>query len=394
MTTSEQEPSEPAGGLDALAELDALVAVGRRSPGSDAERRAALHLERRLAALGREARTEPVESHPSWPLAYAILAAAGVGASVLAVYVPLAGAALALAAGLLTWLDAGSLVPTVRRLLGRRASQNVVSWGGDTKAASLVLVAHYDAGRGGLAHSDRAARLLARRPVGGLQAVFWAELGVLACALLRLAGLDNTALTAVQFVPTLVLIVAVALLLDVALSGTRGGENDNASGSVVVLSLVERFGAGHALEHFDVHVLLTGAQKAGCAGMRAFLERHRERLAGDRTVFLNVDTVGSGQVRFTRREGALLMLRSHPQLVALCEQIVEDGSDAQPLVIRAASDASAAGAAGLPAITVTCRDRLDYASGRVDEQALQRTERFCAELIERLDAELGPSLSE
>jgi hypothetical protein len=61
-------------------------------------------------------------------------------------------------------------------------------------------------------------------------------------------------------------------------------------------------------------------------------------------------------------------------------------------VSRSASDASAAGAAGFPAVTITCRDRFDYASGRVDEQALDRAEAFCAELIERLDAEVGPSI--
>jgi hypothetical protein len=218
---------------------------------------------------------------------------------------------------------------------------------------------------------------------------------VLACALLRLAGLDGTALTAVQFVPTLVLIVAVALLADIALAGTKGGENDNASGTVAVLGLAERFGRPDALEHFDVHLLFTGAQKAGAAGMRAFLKQHRDRLAPDRTVFLNVDQVGSGEPRYTRREGALLALRSHQQLVALCDQIAEDEGDDRrtlPIVSRAASDASAAGAAGFPAVTITCRDRLDYASRLVDEQALERAGAFCGELIERLDAEVGPSI--
>ena len=233
MTTREEE----AGGLDPLAELDAIVELGRRAPGSDAERRTAVHLAQRLAALGRSAETESLAIHPGWPLAYAILASASVGASVLAVYVPVAGAALALGAALLTFLDAGMLLPTARRLLGRRASQNVVSWGGADKPGALVLVAHYDAARAGLAHTDRTARRkaalsrLIRRPIGGLQPLFWAELGVLACALLRLVGVDGTALTAVQFVPTLVLLAAVALLTDLALAGTRAGENDNASGS-------------------------------------------------------------------------------------------------------------------------------------------------------------------
>jgi hypothetical protein len=394
------EPTAPPARLDLLAELDAILDLGRRAPGSDSERRTALHLKQRLEELGRDAETESLAIHPSWPLSYAILAAAAVGASVLAVYVPVAGAALVLAAVLLTFLDASVLVPTLRRLLGRRASQNVVSWGGEGKPAAVVLMAHYDAGRGGIAHSDRTARRraaiggLMRRSIGGLEPLFWAELGVLACVLARLAGVDGTPLTIVQFVPTLVLIVAAALLTDIALAGTRAGENDNASGSVVVLRLADRLGTGDALDHFDVHVLFTGAQKAGAAGMRAFLKAHRDRLPPDRTVFLNVDQVGSGAVRYTRREGALLALRCHAQLVALCDQIAEDEDDdgARPIVSRSASDGSAAGSAGFPAITVTCRDRLDYATGRVDERALERAEAFCAELIERLDAEVGPSI--
>ena len=190
--------SEPAR-IDPLGELDALLELGRRAPGSDAERRAAVHLRDRLAALGRDAELEALDAYPHWPLAYAILAAATVAASVLAVYVPVAGASVALVAALLTFLDAALLIPTLRRPLGRRASQNVVSKGGAASAGALVLVAHSDAGRGGIAHSSR----LARHPIGGLQPLFWAQLGVLACALLRLAGVDGTALTIAQFVPTL-----------------------------------------------------------------------------------------------------------------------------------------------------------------------------------------------
>jgi hypothetical protein len=380
--------------LDLLAELDAIVDLGRRAPGSDAERRTAAHLAERLKALGRSAETESLFIHPAWPLASALLTTAAVGASVLSIYVPVAGAALALAAALLTFLDASMLVPTVRRLLGRRASQNIVSWADSGKGGALVLVAHYDAGRAGLVHNDGTARRkaalsrLIRRPIGGLQPLFWAELGVLACALLRLAGLDGTALTVLQFIPTFALIVAVALLVDVALAGTRAGENDNASGTVLALRLTERI--GDALEHFDLHVLFTGANKAGAAGMRAFLKGHPD-LPRDSTVFLNLDQVGSGDIRYARREGALVTLRSHPQLVTLCDDVAKD-SDAAPIVSRSASDASAATAAGFAALTVTCRDQLDYASGRVDERALDCAEEFCVELIERLDAEVGPSI--
>jgi Peptidase family M28 len=387
--------------LDALAELEAILDLGRRAPGSDSERRTALHLQRRLAALGRQADVESFSCHPAWPIACALLAAASVVASVLAVDHPAPGAALALAAVLLTFLDAGLLLPTVRRLLGRRASQNVVSWagparGGADKPGVLLLVAHTDAGRAGLLHSDWTARLTARtgallrRPVGGLQLLLAAQLGVLLCCVLRVVGIDGTPLTVVQFVPTLALIAAIALLVDVALAGTRAGENDNASGTVLALRLAERL----APEHFGLHVLLSGAQTAGAAGLRDFVRRHRDRLPQDRTVVLNLETVGAGEVRYSRREGALVSARSHPQLTTLADQLVEDGFDAAPVARRRTSDGAVAAAAGLPAMTITCQESFDYASGRVEERALQQAEAFCVELVERLDAEVGPRLSE
>ena len=385
--------------MDALAEIDALVEAGRRAPGSDAERRAARHLEQRLASLGRDVESESIDVWPNWPLAYAILAALGVLGSVLSVSIPVVGAVLALIGALLLFLDASLLLPTVRRLLGRRASQNVVSWGDRDKPGLLVLVAHYDAGRGGLAMSARAEERraalgrLIHRPIGPLEPLFWSSMAVLLCCLLRLAGVSGVALTVAQFIPTVLLIVAIALLIDIALAGTKGGENDNASGVALALLLAERLGG--KLEHFDVHVLLTGGQKAVAAGMRGFIRRHKRELALERTVIVNLDEVGSGTVRYARREGPLLSAKAHVQLIRLCDQIAEDAgaeSGAAAVVTRSPSDAYAARAAGLPAVTITCRGSLGYAEPRVDERAIERAEAFCAELIGRLDAELGPDL--
>jgi Zn-dependent M28 family amino/carboxypeptidase len=190
--------------------------------------------------------------------------------------------------------------------------------------------------------------------------------------------------------------VAVALLLDIALSPTGAGENDNATGALA-LRLAERFGAGK-LDHFDVHVVLTGGQKAVAAGSRAFFKRHKQELPPERTVLLNLDAVGSGTVRYTGREGPLVAVRSHPQLVQLCEAIAEDDEDenafgAPAIVNRSPSDAYAARSAGVPAITISCRGRLDYVPARVDSEAIGRAEHFCAELIQRLDAEVGPDLA-
>jgi peptidase M28-like protein len=389
--------------MELRSDIEALVEVGRRAPGSDAERRAAAYLKQRLEGLGRRVDVESVDVWPAWPLAYAIVAAAAVVGSVLSLSVPALGAALALVAAVLTFLDAGVLLPTLRRLLGRRASQNVVSWGDRDKPGMLLLVAHYDAGRGGIALGEKAeARRaafgkLVRRPIGPLEPLFWAQLAVLVCCILRLASLNGLLLTVVQFIPTVFLIVAVALLIDIALAPTKAGENDNATGAALALRLADRFGGGR-LDHFDVHVLLTGGQKAVAGGSRAFIRRHKRELGRKRTVILNLDAVGSGTVRYTNREGPLVAIKSHPQLVQLCQAIAEDDEDenafgARPIVNRSPSDGYAARSAGLPAITISCRGRLDYVPARVDAEAIERAEGFCAELIRRLDAEVGPDLA-
>jgi hypothetical protein len=394
--------------MKAREEIEQLVAFEGRGPGTDAERRAAAHLVERLGGMGREATSEQVDVWPRWALTYAAHATLAIIGSVLSVSVPVAGAVLALLATVLTFLDANGMAITTRRLLGRRASQNVISPEGGDKGGRIVLVAHYDAGRGGLAFApwlqERRAALggILRRSIGPMQPLFWAMVLVMICCLIRLPGINNTILTVIQFLGTVVLIVSLPFLLDTAFAGTVPGANDNASGVATVMRLAERYGG--ELEHFDVHVLLTGSEEAVGLGMRAHLKRHRSDLDPERVLFLNVDEVGRGTVRFTEREGLVLPQKTHPQLVTLCEEIVEDQEEdevTRGITSRTASDASVARSAGSPAITITCRGRLDYTPGhhsfndtpdRIDDEALERAYAFCSELIERLDATVGPDL--
>ena len=400
-----------AGRVELRPEIEALTAFEARRPGSDSERRAAEHLAERLREGGRDVEVESADTWPGWPVAYAAHALLGIVGSVVSVSSPVVGAALVLAAALLTFLEATGTAPATRRLLGRRATQNVVSREDSGKAGTVVLVAHYDAGQQGALFGRRLEERRAtlsraiRRPIGRIEPFFGALLLVLLCCLLRLPGIEGKLLTAVQFVPTVLLIVAVPLLVDIALSATSPGANDNASGVAAALELARRHGGD--LEQFDLWVLLTGAQESLADGMRAFLRRHKRMLDSARTVFVNIDEVGAGSVRFTRREGALLAVRSHVQLVQICQEIAEDDEEgsfgARPLVNRAPSDTAAARSARYPAITITCRNALDYVPehhqvtdtpGKIEEAALERALGFCGELLERLDAEIGPELSE
>jgi hypothetical protein len=418
-------------------EIERLVEFDGRGPGSDAERRAAEHLVERLRELGRGAQTESLDSWPNWPMTYALHVTMAVVGSVISVTIPLIGAVLALLAAVLTFLDANGVAFTTRRLFGRRASQNVVSREDGDKGGDLVLVAHYDSGRSGLAFNRRlqerraAVSKTLRRPIGPLQPLFWCLVAVMICTLLRLPGIENTILTVIQFLFTVLLILMLPFLIDTGLAPTVPGANDNASGVATVLRLAERFGG--ELEHFDVNVLFTGSQEAFALGMRSYLKRHRDDLDPERLVFLNIDEVGTGTVRYTSREGLLFPVESHSQLVEMCEEIVEDHEEEEKdedededdrherdddngddddreedrpgprkLVSRNISDGFAARTAGYPAITITCKGRLDYTPthhqssdlpDRIDDEALERAYAFCAELIERVDATVGPDLS-
>jgi hypothetical protein len=344
--------------IDVLAEAEALVdEFGPRPPGSDAERRAAQHLAGRLEEMGREVHVEGFSVWPAWATGTAINAGVAVAGGVIAVYAAALGAALVLLAVILTFFDLAGIAPTTRRLLGRRASQNVVSFGDRELPGALLLVAHYDSGP---------TRMRPLRPM------FLAMLILLVCSIARVGGMSGVALTVVQFLASVVLIVYVALLLDVALSPPARGESDNASGVAVVLRLAERL---TDLNHFGVHVLFTGSQKAMAQGMRAFMKVHRKQFAPRDTIVLNVDDLGGGELRETKKEGPLLTVSSHPQLTGHLEL--------DPFTNREASDGYAAASARLPSVTIA------GTADRLEEDTLTEAEEACVKLIEELDEELS-----
>jgi hypothetical protein len=399
--------------VDALHEIEALCAHTGRWPGTDAERRAARGLEARLRSAGRAAEIEPFELWPRWPLAHVLHALAAIVGGLIAVSSPLAGTIVLAVVALLVLADLTGLAQLTRRLTGRRASQNVVSRESGDRPGTLVLVAHYDAGRSGALFNERAMRRRARIsrllhvPIGPLEPFAWAVLIALGISIVRLAGIETDAVAAVQFAATVVLIVYVALLGDIGLSDVAPGASDNASGVATALRLAERY--GDDLDHFDVWVLLTGSGEAFGRGMTAFLRRHRDELDRARTVFLDIDTVGSGTVRYSRAEGLLVALPHHAALVELCDRIADEDAEegdrygARSVVLRRAGDAGVARRRRFAAVTVTCRDDLDrplhYHQGtdvpeNVDPEALDRAFRFCSELVELIDDEIGPKLAD
>ena len=400
--------------MNELEEIEDLVAHEGRAPGTDAERRAALHLRDRLEDIGRDADIETAIVHPRFALTHLIYAALAVAGGLVATsdddIARIAGTAAVLIAAVSAFGDLTGMFQPGRRLTGRRATQNVVSRDDTGKPGTLVLVAHYDAARSGAVFNDRAMRRrarigrLIRRPIGPFEPYFWSIMAILVICAIRLTGVEGIGLNAVQFIPTIGLIVAVPLLADIALSPIVPGASDNASGVATVLRLADRF--TDDLDDFDLWVLFTGAQESMQLGMAKFLKRHKDDLDRASTVFLCVDNVGHGDIRYAKREGYVFTSAYHPDLIALCDQLRdEDAEDAyynaEPIVSRTATDAYRARAKGYPAIAIGSTNELGYAPNyhqptdtpdTVDPKALQRAYDFCSELIQLIDEKIGPEL--
>jgi Peptidase family M28 len=398
-------PVDAAGRIELIRELCSFEG---RGPGTDAERRAANMLAGRLRRIGRRAEIEPTLIHPQYATVHLIHATLAIAGSVLATVQPAAGFALVLAVAASTYLDLNARLYLVRSLIFRRASQNVVSPGSRPEAPiRLILSAHYDAARTGWVFSRRmrrGERAGARPTPGPFRIFFWAGLAPLLLILgLGMAGIDATWLAALQAVPTILLIAAAFLLIDIALSATVPGAYDNASGVAAVLSAAEELGA-EPPANLDLWVVLPGSEESMCEGMRAFVKAHRKERDPGRTYVINVDSVSHGALNYEVSEGAVVSLPLDGELVELCEALAAtagaDGDDlaAEPLRYSLLDDALPPRNAGMHAITLRATDggapapwyhTTDDTPERVDERALSRATEFVVALARLLDRDAG-----
>jgi hypothetical protein len=387
--------------------IEQLCGIEGRGPGTDAERRAANMLAERLRALGRPVEIEPFFCHPQYALVHAFHAALAVLGSLLAPAIPALGFGLVLVAATSTYLDLNTRFYLVRRLFFRRASQNVVSPGGRPEAPTrLLLVAHYDAARTGwifsraLRRSERLSERV-RLLLGPFRIFFWGGIvPLLPILAARMAGYEPAWLTLVQLLPTVILVAAIFLLVDIALSAVVPGANDNASGVAAVLSAVEEL-ESQPLETLDLWVVLTGSEESLAEGMRSWVRAHRGELDPGRTLVVNVDSVSNGPVGYAVSEGPVITVPLDRGLIERCEALAqaEAGAGGQPAArpLRYAllDDALPAQLRGLSSITIRDAERSPWyhtpgdVPARVDGAVLTKATEFVCALARLIDRELS-----
>lgn len=395
--------------------IEKLCSFEGRWPGTDAERRAGNWLQTRLRSLGRKAELEPTYVHPEYSLVLALHCAIAIAGSLVGVASGPIGFALVLIAAVSIYFDQNTRLYLLRGLFFRRASQNIVSPGPNPGApARVILSAHYDAARTGYVFGPRSHRLAkrlsqrARLLLGPIRLIFWGGIAPLLPILgARMAGVDAGWLSVLQLLPTALLLVAVVLLIDIALSEVVPGAYDNASGVAAVLSAIDELDRDPP-SNLDLWVVLPGAEECNCEGMARYVTAHRKQLDRERTFFINLDSTSYGKVHYLTSEGAILSYPMDRRLVELCDAIAEadrsgpDRFGARPLRIPTHTDALPALARGFRAISiVAAEDGLtppyyhthQDTPDKLDEEAMTRSVEFTVELVRQLDRDVGRAMA-
>jgi hypothetical protein len=386
--------------LDAIKRI---VSFGPRLPGSEADGRTTEFISSELHAYGRPADLEDIRVRPAWHLTHAIHAALAVAGTLISSTAsePL-GMLILLFAAVSTYGDLTARFYIVRFLMPRRRTRNVTSaQPRPDSGARVILTANHDTPRSGLlwlrrrraGQPRRRRRRLLASLAGPLDIFFWTVMAALVVALARLTLGESDALTVVQFVLAAVLLTYVMLFIDAAISDVSPGASTNASGVAALLEVGRRL-QERAPRSVETWLVFPAAKEGLTLGMRAWLKEHGDEFDPRDTFFVNVDTVGHGDVHHVTADGYALVFRSDRRLVRLCEEL---GS--QPHVWRIGTDATQAAMAGFPSVTICCLDahgrlpefhRTTDTPERIEPDAVERATDFVEQIVRRIDAVYAP----
>ncbi len=295
-----------------LREVVETLAPIDRTPCSAGEREAAQWLAARLETV--PGVDVALEDEPSWgtfPPTATGLGLLGMAAAALVLRGRRRAGGVLAAGAIAGIVDEAQNGPRiVRRLLRRRRTTvNLIARAGERdQLDTLVVLAHHDAPQTGVIFDQTLQRRIYERWPHVIERFktpapqWW----------IGLAGPVFTAVAAVGsrrgFARAGLLIggLAGAVIVDIWRTQTVPGANDNLSGAAALVALAELL-RDDPVPGLRVLLVSCGAEETLQDGVRAFLARHGDELALERTWFVNLDTVGSPHLVLLEAEGPVWM---------------------------------------------------------------------------------------
>jgi peptidase M28-like protein len=272
-----------------------LSAIERRAT-TEGERRSAEWVAEELRAAGaHEVRLSRYNAHSTWAGTLVVHSAIALGASLAGGLISRAIAALAAvsleadATGRSSWLR--KLVPG--KGYGTNVHARIPAAGGARH--TVVVVAHHDAAHNGFVWHPRTVD--AGRRIAARTGTTPSYMGLPVIAMLAVAAGP----TLLRRVGQAVLGTTIALAVQSAFSKTVPGANDNASGVAGMLELGRRL-AADPIDGLDVILLSPGGEEAGGVGIAGWLEQEEANLDPALTLFVGLDSIGSGEAVVSVRE--------------------------------------------------------------------------------------------
>lgn len=336
--------------MDIVKELSEKI--GPRRPTSKKEKRAALFIKEELKRYSHEVEIHPFSSLSSFSWTFGAIYLLSALGGILGLSYTLLGLPISLAGLIFFYLELSGY-PILTSLFCKRESQNVVAYLPCTckEKKKLVLIAHYD--------SSRASLLFHPKLVGGFRRSFLLMTGaiILIPLLLILFFLSpHPLLKGLLLLSSLYLLGSVLILIhrEIFCKDTKGA-NDNASGVAVLLEAGERI-EREGLKETGVYLVATGSEESGTIGIIDYLQANKEELKD--AYFINLDNIGTGDLKYTIGEGMLKLYPSAKELIERMEEINhERGYSIQPVKNTFMStDAIPVMAQGLKAMSLRAED--------------------------------------
>jgi len=303
--------------------LELTVEIGPRGAGTPAEAKAAEYIKRRFAGRGLSCDVQEFRTITTYSYLYMIYLGAAIACAVLSKWYPYVAAPIAIAVAALFAADLETF-PLIARILPKKLSRNVIAEiPAEDGKVGLVVIAHYDSARSGLSFSPKMVksfRLSFSMMIGG---IFLVALLASANLIVRAsAGGTNLGLWIATLVPAAYLLVPFVIMVhrEVAMDYTPGA-NDNASGVVAMLALMDKLSEEESRMP-GVMFLATGAEEVGTAGMIEFLKKNGSRVRD--ALMINLDNLGTGHLCYIDNEGMLLGHRSDEVLLWLADKVTEN----------------------------------------------------------------------
>lgn len=357
--------------VDMMHEIETICSMGNRGPTKPGERKAAEYLAGRMEEIGLETRIEDYRISPHYYWVYFTHCVLAILAGVATiwtrpVWIPILMAVVLGFISLSFWGDLTTKFHLIRNIIPRYGSQNVIGVLPNPGAKKRVVVsAHIDAAKvGGLVFNPDLDEALTRfykekfdSTPNVMMPILLSMLGLFAVAVARAIVPDGAAMWIatwiVQGICNLGLLVATVSFFDIGIGVYVPGACDNLSGIAACLSIAEKV-VSEPLSNCELELAAFGCEEAIMMGAVQYMKKNGPRLDRDNTYFINLESVGYGNVRYATSEGFVRVRPYSEELVAISRGLVDSGEfgEVGTYEVRLGTDAMVPLVRGFKAISI------------------------------------------